>query len=427
MNNLTNAVQQLTPKVGFRDTVAFKEYLPLSDDIIATPSNGELYVNSVNEFFLSTQKMSDCLEFIEGYNFDAYSATIDYEVGDYVLQEQNGVNYILVCLQQNGPSTSLKPPLTEPEFWESYLSKKLREYRETAASETLYDTITAQSNSTYSPEIIKSSLNYAERSVAQPTQLRGRFVAIEIIPPKYKTNRVLDIDTVHMHITGTTEPVTLYLYHSSRNEAIQTFVVSDIVNDGKWYTITDNEGNSISLNNYTKDYNNGGRFYLGFYENLLAPGQGYKHHELTSPIAGLNQSSYKMRGVEVQNQNLNGVLLPDLKEYYDSVEYNDELPLSYRYQESQSYEPLIIDNITLFIKAYQYKLAIVILTDMMLSDRISRVSDNAQSKIDELLYGDPEKPNNKGIVKMHEEHFKKLIMDFSVLFDDKRGLVQGPY
>lgn len=419
----------LIPTVGFRQTVAKKEYLNLDANLLPDMTQAAIYANSLTELFLSVEAMSNALVFDEGYDVDTWSAATNYVIGHRVKKVINDRTYVWVSKTANLNSD----PETNPADWKTALSDRLDKYRESAALETISGIIASQINSGFASELYSSNTTYKESATTLPVQLKGRFVGICIKPRDYKLNRVLTIDKLGMRITGAQADLTLYLFHSSKKDAIQTFTIASAdqeLDTHKWYDLDDGAGNALIIDLFNPDFNQGGVFYLGFFESeFTTNGQGYGFNESAWPYGSIGwlyrDDYFAFDSIEIDSAKLNGIQLPDIGQYYDGVDYNSEITFNSMFTISQSFYPQFSRNIMLLQKVYQYVLVFMILKDMLHNDRISKIADNAQNKIHELLYGDPGNDNDKGLQHKKEMHMKKLIADMDQIFDDRKGMYQG--
>lgn len=425
--------QLLIPTIGFRQTVAKKEYLNLDPSLIADSLLGQLPVNSLSELFLSVESMSETLVFDEGYDVDAYVAATSYKIGDRVSKVTNDRKYVWVS--KTDPNLGNDPEADDGTNWKTALSDRLDKYRESAALETVSGIIANQINSGFSSGLSVNNTVYKETSTAQPAQLKGQFVGMCIKPFDYGLNRVLTIDKLGMKITGAQADLKLYLYHSSRKAPIQTFTIPSAdqeLDTHKWYQLEDDTAEKlpIIIDLFSPDYNQGGVFYLGFYEDDFAGNaQGYGYNEAAWPYGTLGMlyrdQHFAFSSIEIPSVNLNGTDLPNIGQYYDGANYNSQITFNLEFTKEQSFYPKFTKNILLLQKVYQYTLAFMILKDMLHNDRISKAADNAENKIHELLYGSQDNEQDKGLAFMKMVHVKKLTADMNKLFDDFQGAYQG--
>lgn len=443
--NINTASILLSSRVGFRQTVAKKEYLDIDSALLPDIATGGEFVNSLSEKFLSVETMDNVLVDNDGFDVDTWDVGKAYIIGDRVRKIINDRTFTWTAKTNN---TGNDPELDTGTNWKSTLSEVLENYRNSAAIEIMGRAISKQNNGAGASGLRISTTMYKERATPTPVQLKSRFVATCIKPINNMLNKVITIDRIGLNITGATGNFAVHLFHSSRREALQTFIINvDIaakLNTHVWYSLIDSIGNPLVIDMFDQDFNQGGVFYLGFFEDELAGnGQSYNFNELstifgpTRSIArsawpGFNSGvifsddSFALGSVEIQNNKLNGLELPDIGQFYDGPSYNSELPMNLQFRIEQSYFPQIELNIGIFQEAYKYLLGTMILRDMMQNDRINRISDNAEVKIDELLFGDPANDANNGLVAVKEGHVKKLLTDLDVIFDDFKGPYLGP-
>lgn len=420
----------LVPTVGFRQTVAKKEYLDLDATLIPDVTKAQIAVNSLSELFLSVESMSNALIFDEGFDVDTYVNATAYKTGDRVSKVINDRTFVWVAKIDN---TGNDPETDDGTNWKTALSDRLDKYRESAALEVISGMIANQVNESFSHELAVSTTVFKETSTSLDTQLQSRFVGMCIKPTDFGLNRVLSITRLGMRITGAQADVVVRLYHSSKKAALQTFTIAsaDVELDTfKWYDLVDGSGKKLVIDLFSPDFNQGGVFYLGFFEDdLVGNGQGYGFNEARWPFGTLgllyNDEHFAFSSIEIPNSLLNGIELPDIGQYYDGPSFNSQIPFNLEFVSEQSFHPQLTKNIRLMQKAYQHVLAFMILKDMLYNDRISKIADNAEAKIHELLYGANDNDSDKGLVFFKMIHMKKLNKDLNRIFDDFQGMFQG--
>lgn len=420
----------LIPTVGFRQTVAKKEYLDLDATLIPDVAQSQIYANSLSEMFMSVKVLSNTLEFDEGNDVDTWLIGTAYTANDRVSLVIDDRTYVWVAVVDN---TGNDPSTDDGTNWKSSLSDRLEKYRQSAALEAISNILASQMNKAYSKELGASTTIYKENSTAQAVQMKSRFVGISIVPLDADLNRVVIIDKLGMRITGAQADLTVYLFHSSKKAAIQTFTIAladQEIDTHKWYSLADGAGNPAIIDYFNQDYNQGGVFYLGVFESdLVGNAQSYKYNEVATIYSNLNRlysdDAVLFSSVEIANSNLNGTDLPTLGQYYDATSWNSEIPFNLNFRVEQSFYPQLEKNLLKLQKVYQYTLVFMLLKAMMQNDRINKVSDNAQNKIHELLFGDPANDADTGLQGTKEAQTKKLVSDLDAMFDDFKGLVQG--
>lgn len=420
----------LIPTVGFRQTVAKKEYLDLDAALLPNEAQSQIYANALAEMFMSVEVLTNGLEFDEGYDVDTWLIGTAYTAGERVSLVIDDRTYVWVAVVDNTGNTPVGDDGTN---WKTALSDRLEKYRQSAAQETISNVLAQQMNKAYAKELGASTTIYKENSTAQPVQMKSRFVGISIVPLDVKLNRVVIIDKLGMRITGVQADLTVYLFHSSKKAAIQTFQIAGAaqeIDTHSWYSLIDGEGNPAIIDFFNQDYNQGGVFYLGVFEDDLAGnGQSYKYNEVATIYETLNKlysdENVLFSSVEIPNGNLNSTDLPTLGQYYDAVSWNSEITFNLNFRVEQSFYPQLEKNLLKLQKLYQHTLVFMLLKAMLHNDRISKVSDNAQINIHELLYGDPANDEDRGLQAAKEAQTKKLVSDLDAMFDDFKGLVQG--
>jgi hypothetical protein len=423
--DLKRVTDILVPRIGFRQTKAINDYQLLDAALIADPANGQQYVNALSERYFRVETMADVLDFFESYNITAWDGATNYAIGDYVKTTENDRIYIWVAKTAN---TNLNPR-TNPDDWKSALSQRLEEYRESAASEVVSAVLAKHMNEAYTEQIHQNGTLTREFSLNQDAQLSSRFMGI-ILSPRGPLNHLVRAQQIGLYLTGPAGgSFKVHLYHTSQKTPIATYTITPVAQDldsFTWYNLEDDiNGNPLVIDYMDEAFNSGGQFILGVFEDEVnAAGFGYKFQEMIDYTLW-HDDVLASWSVEIPNNLLNGSDLPAVGQYYDSVDPSSENMLNLRMSVEQSFYPKLLNRIAQLDEVYQLALAMSILRDMMQSDRINRVADNSDAKIDELLYGSPDNEQNQGLAKLKEIHLKKLLSDFDREFDDWRGAYQG--
>lgn len=401
----------LVNRVGFRQTVD-SAYPVLHSDLL---QNEGLLVNSIAERWLRAEVLSDTLEHYEAMTFEDWDAAKNYVVGDFVKEGKQ----VYRALNDNNGSQPLS------ENWETALSYRLRQYRESAAKEVVKELIKARNYVTFTTGLKASNALFSARTKGANENKANLQRGVKI---SLKNEQGLKVRLSKIGLKlDTAQTVNFYLHHSDNLEPIvfPVEVTATEVNRFVWKNLTDEDGNSLEMK-YWAQNNAGGEYYLTFFEEDIAGNydvwdmSNYFYYNNFGKKISCNY--FYVSPVEFTEEKQNKPNLPDVGEYLDNYTYDYEYPFNIRYEVLEDATEVILNNIERLDEVYQTKLAINLLTDMLYSPRVSNEGDDARGLLDNLLYGYKEN-NNLGLVGKYKKLLKSAIEDFSNLLSDKRGAV----
>lgn len=202
-----------------------------------------------------------------------------------------------------------------------------------------------------------------------------------LLTPRQSNDIKAVINKVGLQIS-TSETVSIYLFETSQQSAIATFdFTASSPLSLQWKSVTD------FIINYRGDYGTGQSYLLGYFEH--DPDNDLSTQLKGSAVefefdCGCNSSPKKYFGkyvdiqpIVIENSKLNGVLLPnmnDITSYFTSKSYG----LYAKLNVTCDVTDVIVDNLTVLARAYQYKLAIRVLEDYLATVRINPNSDRAR-------------------------------------------------
>lgn len=425
MIDYTQIHQSLIPRVGFRPTFNKKTYNRINTDLQISDSS--LLFNAVSEKYLTSENMSLLLEYAEGMDVDVWDNTATYSIGDNVLKVVNNVRQVYVSLTDSNTGND---PETDQANWDSYLSHRLRQYKESACSELISKISNIRNIKTYTTRLLENAHLFFSDSVGETdTQKQDRLTGLMIRQSRTE-NKAITISKIGVKF-DTAQTVRFFLYHSDRLTPLQEFDIVIDPNEANtfvWKELIDINGNPLVIKSISNDYNSGGRFFLKFDEaNIVGNYVSWEHLGLST--GGVFNNLYSS-GFSFSVGHFNATdytdkpNIPRIGEYFDNYQYEDEVPFNIRFSVEEDLTSHILDNISLFDEAYQGSVAIKIMTDFLHSDRISNVSNNAQSRLYDLLYGQ-KGTENKGLIMMQSFKVKRLLKDLGVIMPDKKGAYQG--
>lgn len=409
--NYSQIANNLSSRVGFRQPLNPKQ-APLHPDLIVSDSG--LNVSGISEKYLSPDFISQCLVFFDGMNIADYDALASYSVGDQVKFDIGGFKQVFYSLEDENTGN----PYTDSDYWESALSNLLRKYRENACKELIKEAIDLHNYSTYTKKLITASPIFAENTKGKFITPEGKFKGVRI---KTADRQNLRMDVLKIGIkSDVSETFPFYLYHSSQPDALQVFNVTTEANRHVWRELIDTDGNKLSLSYLDEKVSAGGYYILGYFETSSQL-YGYDFDDFTTCMqcARYNpnfilwdsyRSYYKITPVSLDPD---GILIPELPEYI-SDKYINKIHFNLNINVTCDPTNIFLQSLHVFDVAYQKKLALLILKDMMYSERINKSSDNAKGNIHYLLYGEKSENNYvEGLESQYKKSLKQIILDFS--------------
>lgn len=417
----------LSSRVGFRQPIN-PNIAPIHPDLIVSESG--LSVSGINEKYLSPDYISQCLIFIDGMNFPDYSSSATYSIGDRVKFDIGGFKQVFYSLEDENTGNNYD----DVDYWESALSKLLRTYRETASKELIKEAITQNSLENYARTLIDASPIFSESTKGKFIEPEGKFIGVRI---KTADRQNLRMDVLKIGIkSNVTETIPFYLYHSSQPDALQTFQVTTEANRHVWRELKDAEDKPLSFSYLDENVGSGGYYILGYFETESAL-YGYEFDDFTAcmqcarynpnfKIWDKYRSFYKINPVKMDPDGIN---IPEIPEHI-SDKYTHKIHFNLNINVTCDPTNIFLQALSVFDVAYQKKLALLILKDMMYSDRINTKSDNARGNIHYLLYGEKSEKNYvKGLESQYKDSLKQIVLDFSNMdvacFADNNMLIEG--
>ena len=437
-------------RVGFRDIFNTDKYGSLDPDLLKSESG--LLVNSVTEKWLRAELIADCFEQFDVVpGIAAWNNTTNYgQTGGVKVSVTDSNNNRLIWISK--PSTvdnvDKEPgnPTDGSDFWETAFSRRLREFKESAAKEAIKTLLIKRQEATYTRSINEYDTMFNADSVAIVDNKKDDFYrAIRIIPSNIPNQR-FSISDILLKV-DTPQIITFYLHHSDRETLIKQYDIeitaADVQQGAVWKKLVDSndDPDPIQIDTHTDQYNKGGEFYFGFDEsdvtgNIFAwdvadfinvsigrlfrhRGVGYTNDPRRSVFVGLDSIRFKATDKNTPDK-------PSVAQYFDNYEFINEVPFNLRYSITDDNTKIILDNIKYFDELYQMKLAFMILHAMLQSERVNKTASNADAKIDEVLFGDPANDGNGGLVEKMEAVVMKAVEDTREITPDGFGLVSKP-
>lgn len=419
MSTLALTIDELVKRVSFPQSFSKKEVPLISKDL----TDGSLKLRSISNHFLNAEVMFECLEHMDVKDVSDWAVGTAYAEGDKVKQTYEGKSVVFISLQDNntGNDPAEYDPSGNNEFWETAFSYKLREYMVDSAEEVVQNIVSSFSVSHFANTYLYTGSLINVPLKEESVQKSGRFVGYAIRPSDYSQTKEVEIQKIGLNVSQ--DSIDVYLYHSSKEEPLQIINLDTSASNGKfaWYSFP----SAFLLSAFGVE-NEGGEYYLGIYESDVSSDYKGLTSAVITPRYSLFHGAAYIRTVSVESTYLNKPNLPSVGVFLDSVNTEYLVPFNLRLSVRRNYYLKMVSNIGFLDNVYKYKLAISLLQDIMYSDRVNKIVDNAQAKIDELLYGDPSNDRNKGLVHIYESHLEQAHMDMKCLFESFQGAYQGP-
>lgn len=435
----------LKNRVGFRQVFATKDYLSLDADLTAT--NSGLVINSISEVYLRPEVVDQFLEFAEGLNIDAWDNSTNYGRlgGSFIFKTVDGKSQAFVSKVNSAEDNVNKDPETESDFWETFLSYRLKQYRQSAIAETVSDLATVKFLSTYTHNLKNYDRLFHVNAQPQNLEKSGSFRCLNVIPND--TNGIaLQLTKVGL-ILDTAQTVRFYLYHSDNLEALQTFDVDVTeVNKFVWYDLTDSNDQPLIIGSLS-DQNAGGQYFFGFYEDDITGNIKSWEYNYYLPVANSflpGSSGYvnylTWKAYQPYYAFYAGLFenvtskpnIPEIGQYFDQGSYDEEIPFNVKLKISEDHTNVFLDNVNLLDKLIQLKWAILILTDMKHTFRKNSHADKAE-EIEKILnrtaltegtQGSFTETVSSGIIPRYNAELKQAKKQLQSITTSNWGLIQ---
>lgn len=370
-------------EVTFRNTLDTDEY-PLDTSVFGTPESGQYYNDSFA--LLELNNLKYIAPFQEGFNYPVYSSSSIYNTGD-VVKDNNDEEIFYTSLTDANQGN----PLSDTNNWErtypfsQWLEKKVRN-----------NVI----NPLFNEVFLKKKLNQTSKSVLTDLNLfegvgnlyntipkEGRFVGMKWQFNSHQ-NLKLFINRISLQFSGS-ESFNIYVYHSSQLEPIQVVPVTYTKGNGssEWIVLDE----EIMLEFDSDDYNSGGYFYIGYYENdITSSAIRYNYNwNGACKACGGNAARWRRHYEQysrymyvnpflVLNSNLQGTDLWNID--FDNLTKNQNWGLNFSFRIECDITNFIIKNKSVFTNALIQKAKNWVCEEIVNSDRDTEFTNKMKSQ-----------------------------------------------
>jgi hypothetical protein len=274
--------------VGFRQNEN-PDYPQLSAALLQSESG--LYVQDEHPL-LSLENIDQALKNYDKFNFDAFSALESYAIGEKVRASDNKVYIAVLASAPEDP----KDPAggANGNYWDEYnlLSQKLDQVRRSAASKVLSAIFTDKKIREVTKAIFDNVQLFDGAGSFTSKEIKAnRFVGFQIALESHR-DLITVIKRLGTQFSAANPEFTLYVFHSSQEDPIATFTLNlTKVNSFQWSQLLDEDGKELTLKYLSDDYESGGAFYIGYYEEDLVGQAIIKDYDFgRTPCATCNRS-----------------------------------------------------------------------------------------------------------------------------------------
>lgn len=266
MYNIEKVTDRFSSVVGYSQ-VTDPDLTPYSEDIISTDSS--LVIQNFHPL-LQDETIEQIIPNFKGYNFDEWSSTASYIEGDII---KFGSNFYIALLDNIGLN-----PVDNTNEWEikDYKSDYLSQVNRDADTRLLNSVLlnNAMGNHTKSLLDTISVFTGSGRMIDRNTP-QSRFVGLTLTPRRQKGVSI-NITSLGLQFTAIQTDLPIYVYHSSSLEPIYTTTVStNSANTFQWVDF------DFNFSYDSLDYDSGGVFYIGYYEDDIQGQSIKKYHDFS--------------------------------------------------------------------------------------------------------------------------------------------------
>ena len=415
MFNISSLQTGLAGLIGVRDTKASDEDA-ISSSLTATSSG-----NYFDDFhpLMHTDTILKCMPNFAGENYGLWSATVSYALGTRKIY--NNIAY--QCTASAGSTIGVLPSaLTE---WKTVASAWIGE-RINASIANLFNRLATEKKLNLSTKSLLSNLQLftGPGRVQDTITNSGRMVGL-MIHPRMINNITVILNKLGVQFSAA-ESFNIYLFHSSRKEAVASMAVTtSTAYMFEWKALT---AGSFDLDfvNFTDNIDSGGYWYLAYFEDDISGSAINKAYDFEyGPCNGCSNTQDEYRIYNLWNKyvdimpfyfdstDLDGANLPDINTINLTPTTNYGLNLSL------SVIPDVTELILLNKSLVTYPLGLQFAYDMLSwmlfnpTVRVNPVNINASEQA--ILYERDGDANTEGLKGRLAKSIKAFAEDLSRL------------
>jgi hypothetical protein len=389
-------------KTGFAGQVGWRQspdndFAQLSSTVTASASG--LYFNDFHPL-VTFENIDATSPDFDNANLTTYAAGTTYAVSAKV--KDGGIAYISLAGTNIG-----KTPASSPTWWRPLIEDHLLNIQNQALLKVMQGVINSKKLNQASKGIFENLRIFEGAGKLNNTVIKqSRFVGLEITLKKFDGLQCR-IDYVGFQFSQAQTSRTLYLFHSSKVDAIATFSFSTTTAQSfEWKAVTNFILKYVNFDQTTvgNQTDAGGSFYLGYFEDDITGQAISKDIDFSrSPCAGCVTETYNVyaynqyskylniRPIAVEDANLNGTQLWDIEKNTYSRFGNYGLNLSLTV--TPDLTDFFIRNKSVLLDAWGKQVAVDVLNLIRTTTRTNRVGELTRQAALFDLKGDSSKPN----------------------------------
>ena len=373
----------LFDRVKFRQTVN-PDYPQLNDNLIE-PNESGLYFEDAHAL-ITIENIDSCAKNYAIFNFPVWDIATEYNTGDRV--RFAGDNQVYQSLVDNNLGNQ---PDTNPAEWELvnlislYLEGKVKD----SISEIVSKMFTMKKLNRETKAIFQNTRLFDwTRSLKDKVIKKSRFVGFEIVPRR-DVNLSVVIQKIGTDFDTVNPDLNIYIFHSSQFDPLFVIPVNhNKANSHVWTKV------NTTLNYMNDNYDAGGSFYIGYYEDELE-GQAIEKTNIdfavgprgccqgtTTRLWNLWTKYLSVTPIVVDASNLNGKNLWDVDKTGQiwCTNFGLNLELSVKCDMSD----LICNQADLFDFIIQKHTALKLIGELAYNTRQNFVSKKVQQEIEDI-------------------------------------------
>jgi hypothetical protein len=331
MYNISSLQTGLAGLIGFRNTKATD--IDAIDSALTTTSSGS-YFDDIHPL-MHTDTLTKCSPNFAAENYGTWSAALSYPLGTRIIYS----NIAYQCTVVAGSTIGVLPSLLTE--WKTVFSAWLGE-KYNASIGNLFNRLA-----------VEKKLNLSTKSIFEDVQLftgagrlqdtitnSGKMVGLQIDPKKINNIKAV-LNYIGVQFSDIQAGFNIYLYHSSRKQAIATMAITTTVAYRfEWKALT---AGSFDLDfvNFTNNIDSGGHWFIAYFEDDITGSSINKAYDFEEgPCSGCSNTRDEYRIYNLWNKyvdvmpfyfnaaDLDGTNLPDLNKIQHTSTTNYGLNLS---------------------------------------------------------------------------------------------------
>lgn len=412
MFDIVKVRDHLLELIGYQNTLDTSELEIDPNSPISTAESG-IYYN--DEFpLLELDNLRSLSPFQEGWNYDIWDNVTSFDLDQKVKSDTNEAEYYQSLVANNTGN-----PLTDTNSWQriypfsTWLERKTKAF----INKFINDLVNQRKLKKYAKTLLSDTSLFNSNGRRNNLETKqGRFVGFKLRLLRQKNTQFL-MDKVGFQFTATQTDLPIYVYHSSQNDPINVINITTTKTISfEWIRLDQ----LLTLEHWNDNYNTGGFFYIGYYEDDLngqAINYNYDYDRFGCTSCNNSQArDYKRyarfleaRAFVVKSGNLN--IDKTIWDYQnESVTTNKTFGLNFSFSVKCDLTDFLIKNDTIMLNSLLVSAKKWVCEEIINADRDNSLSDKMKSQ---ALYNlSEEGADFKG---MYDKELKSIDFDFSDL------------